>query len=69
MTYHSGNLWPKKVFGEEFSYENYFFLSVNSERESDDVRVIWIEGSSNRGDNTFTKLFTQKIQNKEGLKQ
>ena len=25
-------LWPKKAFGEEFSYETYFFLSVNNER-------------------------------------
>ena len=23
---------PKKIFGEEFSYENYFFLFVNYER-------------------------------------
>ena len=37
--------------------------------ESNDVQNIWIEGCSCRGDNTFTKLFTQKILNKEGLKQ
>ena len=37
--------------------------------QSDDVQNIWMEGSSYRGDNTFTKLFTQKILNKEGLKQ
>ena len=30
---------------------------------------IWIEGSSYRGDSAFTKLYTQKILNKEGLKQ
>ena len=24
-------LWPKKLFGEKFSYESYFFLSVNNE--------------------------------------
>ena len=37
--------------------------------QSDDLRNIWIEGSSYRGDSTFTKLYTQKILNKEGLKQ
>ena len=37
--------------------------------QSDDVRNIWIGGSSYRGDNSFTKLFTQKILNKEGQKQ
>ena len=36
--------------------------------QSDDVRNIWIGGSSYRGDNSFTKLFTQKILNKEGQK-
>ena len=36
--------------------------------QSDDVRNIWIGGSSYRGDNSFTKLFTQKILNKEGRK-
>ena len=25
-------LWNKKIFGEEFSYETFFFLSVNNER-------------------------------------
>ena len=28
--------------------------------QSDDVRNIWIGGSSCQGDNSFTKLFTQK---------
>ena len=36
---------------------------------SDDVQNIWVEGPSYRGDNTFTELFTQNIQDKEGLKQ
>ena len=36
---------------------------------SDDVRNVWIGGSSLRGDNSFTKLFTQKILNKEGQNQ
>ena len=36
---------------------------------SDDVRCRWIEGPSYQGDNTFTELFTQKILDKEGLKQ
>ena len=35
---------------------------------SDDMQNIWIEGSSDGGDTTFTKLFTQKILNKEGVK-
>ena len=37
--------------------------------KADDVRNIWIEGSSYWGDNTLAKLFTQNILNKEGLKQ
>ena len=37
--------------------------------QSDDVRTIWIGGSSYRGDNSFMKLFTQKILNKEGQRQ
>ena len=37
--------------------------------KSDDVQNIWIEGPSYRGGSTFTKLFTQKILNKEGSKQ
>ena len=32
--------------------------------QSDDVQNLWIVGSSYRGENNFTKLFTQKIQNK-----
>ena len=37
--------------------------------QSDDVRNIWVEGPSYRGDNTFTELFTQNILGKESLKQ
>ena len=37
--------------------------------QSDNVRNVWIGGSSNRGDKSFAKLFTQKILNKEGQKQ
>ena len=37
--------------------------------QSNDVRNIWVEGTFYRGDNTFTELFTQKILNKEDLKQ
>ena len=33
--------------------------------QSNDVRNIWIGGSSYRGDNSFTKLFTQKILKKK----
>ena len=34
-----------------------------------DVRNIWVERPSYWGDNTFTELFTQNIQDKKGLKQ
>ena len=37
--------------------------------QSDDVQTIWIGESSYREDNSFTKLFTQRILNKEGQKQ
>ena len=37
--------------------------------QSDDVRNMWIKGYSYRGENTFTKLFTQKILNKEVVTQ
>ena len=37
--------------------------------QSDDVRNIWVEGPSYWGDNTFMELFTQKILDKESLKQ
>ena len=37
--------------------------------QSDDVQNIWVEGPSFRGHNSFKELFTQKILNKEGLKQ
>ena len=37
--------------------------------QSNDVQNIWVEGTSYRGDNTFTELFTQKVLGKEGLKQ
>ena len=37
--------------------------------QSDDVRKLWVEGPSYRRDNTFTELFTEKILDKEGLKQ
>ena len=37
--------------------------------QSDDEQNVWIGGSSDRGGNSFTKLFTQKILNKEGQKQ
>ena len=37
--------------------------------QSNDVRNKWVEGPSYWGDNTFMGLFTQKIRDKEGLKQ
>ena len=37
--------------------------------KSDDVQNLWVGGSSYRGDNSFIKLFTQKILNKESQKQ
>ena len=58
------------MFGEEFSNKTYFlfFLQIINV-QSDDVRNVWIRGSSYGGDNSFKKLFTQKILNKEGQKQ
>ena len=35
---------------------------------SDDVRNIWVEGSSYWGDNTFMELLTQKIPDKKRCK-
>ena len=29
-TYNMGLVWSKKISGEEFNYETYFFLSVNN---------------------------------------
>ena len=37
--------------------------------QSDDVQNIWVEGPSYWGDNTFMELLTQKILDKESLKQ
>ena len=37
--------------------------------QSDDVQNIWVEGPSYWEDNTIAELFTQKILDKEGLKQ
>ena len=37
--------------------------------QNDHVRNKWVEGPSYREDNTFTELLTQKILDKEGLKQ
>ena len=37
--------------------------------QSDDVRNRCVQGPSCRGGNTFKELFTQKILDKEGLKQ
>ena len=36
--------------------------------QSDDVWNIWVEGPSYWGDNTFMKLFTQKILDKKRFK-
>ena len=67
--------WKRQIqksyrnIGQEFSYKTCFFLSVNNERAMNNQRNTWIEGTSYRGDNTFKELFTQKILDKEGLKQ
>ena len=37
--------------------------------QNDHVRNKWVEGPPYREDNTFTELLTQKILDKEGLKQ
>ena len=33
-TYNTGLPLAKKILGEEFSYETYFFLSVNNEQKN-----------------------------------
>ena len=67
--YNSGSPLAKLIFGGEFRYETYFFLFLNNERGKQCVRSIFVEGPSYRGYNTFRELFTQKILNKEDLKQ
>ena len=62
-------LAQKKYLEKDLTTKPIFFFLQIMNVQSDDVRNIWIEGSSYRGDNTFTKLFTQKIMNKESLKQ
>ena len=36
---------------------------------SDDIINIWVKGPLNSGNNTLTELFTEKILDKESLKQ
>ena len=45
-----------------------FFLWIINV-QNNDVRNTWVEGPLYRGENTFMELFTQKILDKEGLKQ
>ena len=69
-TFISGSpLAQKKYLEKDLTTKPIFFFLQIMNVQSDDVRNIWIEGSSYRGDNTFTKLFTQRIMNKESLKQ
>ena len=37
--------------------------------QSNDEQIRWVEGTSYAGQNTLTELFTQKILDKEGLKE
>ena len=37
--------------------------------QSNNVQNRWVEGTLYPGDNTYTELFTQKILDKEGLKE
>ena len=37
--------------------------------QSNDEQIRWVEGTSYPGENTLTELFTQKILDKEGLKE
>ena len=62
------SIWRKKVFGEESSYEIYFFLSVNDERAKQSYakhmdRRIFLSMRQ-----YFYETISQKILNK-GLKQ
>ena len=69
-THNSGPpLAPKKYLEKNLATKSIpFFLQIMNVQR-DDVRTIWIGGSSYRGDNSFMKLFTQKILNKEFQKQ
>ena len=57
---------PKKYLEKNLATKPISFFLQIMNVQSDDVRNIWIGGSSYRGDNSFTKLFIQKILNKEG---
>ena len=61
-TYNLGLHLAQKNIWRRIYYETYFFLAVNNEGQSDDVRNVLVEGPSYLGDNTFTELFTQNIQ-------
>ena len=37
--------------------------------QSNDEEIRWVEGTSYQGEDTLTELFTQKILDKEGLKE
>ena len=60
---------PKKYLEKNSSTKPISFFLQIMNVQSDDLRNVWIGGSSYRGDDSFTKLFTQKILNKEGQKQ
>ena len=68
-TYFGTTFVPKKYLEKNLATKPISFFLQIMNVQSDDVRNIWIGGSSYRGDNSFTKLFTQKILNKEGQKQ
>ena len=60
---------PKKYLEKNLAKKPISFFLQIMNVQSDDVRNIWIGGSSYQGDNSFTKLFTQRILKKEGQKQ
>ena len=67
-TYNSGSVLAQKSIWRRIQLRN-LFLSVNNERAKRRCAKHMDQGSSYRGHNTFKKLFTQKILNKQGLKQ
>ena len=68
-TYNTGSpLAQKKYLEKNLATKPISFFLQIMNVQSDDVRNLWIAGSSYRGDNAFTKLFTKNVLNK-GLKQ
>ena len=68
-THNSGPpLAPKSILEKNLATKPISFFLQIMNVQSDYMQNIWIGGSCYRGDISFTKLFTQKILNKEGQK-